>query len=364
MVSLFFPRRRMGLKSQVYSPTSPPYSPPTPASEKKVPFINSTEPILDARFQRLATYPIDPAYADLWNMYKRHVASFWTPEEVDLSQDKDHYARLDSNAQFFLSSTLAFFASSDGLVNENLITNFCEEVQCMEARVFYGFQAMIENIHNEMYSLMIDELIDDKQTKATLFNDVNTLPAIQEKAAWTWRWCDARTATFAKRLVAFAVVEGVFFSASFCAIYWIKQRGLMPSLCFANELISRDEGLQHCEFACLLHSKLLYPASPSRIRMIVQDAVAIECNSVRKSLPVALIGMNADLMCQYVEFCADRLLVDLGQPRLFNTKNPFEWMVTISLQGKTNFFEKRVGEYAKSGVCASNHHVFSLEDSF
>jgi ribonucleoside-diphosphate reductase subunit M2 len=250
---------------------------------------------------------------------------------------------------------LAFFASSDGLVNENLITNFCEEVQCMEARVFYGFQAMIENIHNEMYSLMIDELIDDKQTKATLFNAVNTLPAIQEKAAWTRRWCDAWTAaTFAERLVAFAVVEGVFFSASFCAIYWIKQRGLMPGLCFANKLISRDEGL-HCEFACLLHSKLLYPASPSRIRMIVQDAVAIECNSVRKSLPVALISMNADLMCQYVEFChADRLLVDLGQPRmdLFNTKNPFEWMVTISLQGKTNFFEKRVVEYAKSGVCA------------
>jgi ribonucleoside-diphosphate reductase subunit M2 len=325
--------------------------------------INLPEPILDNSNHRLSTYPIDSAYEDLWHMYKKAVASFWTPEEIDLHTDKDHYLSLSSNEQQFIISTLAFFAGSDGLVNENLCSNFMEEVKCMEARHFYGFQAMMENIHNETYSLMIDKLIDDKKMKISLFDAVNTMPAIQEKTEWTKHWCNTKSATFAERLIAFAVVEGVFFSASFCSIFWLKKRGLMPGLCFANELISRDEGL-HCDFACLLHKKLLYPATTNSIHAIVMEAVTIECNCVRKSLPVDLIGMNADLMCQYVEFCADRLLLALDQPSHYNSKNPFEWMVTISLQGKTNFFEKRVSEYAKSGVGASDNHIFSLEADF
>jgi ribonucleotide reductase beta subunit family protein with ferritin-like domain len=293
-------------------------------------------------------------------------ASVWKAEEIDLSADKGQFQALSPGERRFIGNTLGFFAFSDSMVSENCISNFAEEVQIPEAKCFYVLQAFVENIHNETYSLMIDTYYDDPIEKLDLLNAIHTLPAVQEKAAWMKRWCNLKHATFAERLTAFAAVEGIFFSASFCSIYWLKKRGLMPGLCFANELISRDEGL-HCDFACLLQTKhLLGPTPAKRTLDIICDAVTIECNCVRTSLPVALIGMNASLMCQYVEFCGDRLLVALGLPRHYNVKNPFEWMETISLQGKTNFFEKRVGEYAKSGVGApaNTNHVFSLDEDF
>ena len=296
-------------------------------------------------------------------MYKKAEASFWTAEEIDLASDLQDWQNLSSNERHFVSHVLAFFAASDGIVNENLAQNFCTEVQSPEARCFYGFQIAVENIHSETYSLLIDTYIRDNKEKDHLLRAIDTVPCVQKKANWALQWCDANHASFAERCVAFAAVEGIFFSGSFCAIFWLKKRGLMPGLCFSNELISRDEGL-HCDFACLLYTKLINQLSVERVTEIIANAVDIEKVFVVESLPVELIGMNSTLMCQYIEFCADRLLVALGCPRHYNNPNPFEWMVSISLTGKANFFEKRVSDYAKSGVGVADNHCFDMDADF
>jgi ribonucleoside-diphosphate reductase subunit M2 len=296
-------------------------------------------------------------------MYKKAEASFWTAEEIDLASDLKDWEGLTNNERHFVSHVLAFFAASDGIVNENLAQNFATEIQSPEARCFYGFQIAVENIHSETYSLLIDTYIRDSAEKTRLLQAIETVPCVQKKANWALQWCDSNNASFAERCVAFAAVEGIFFSGSFCAIFWLKKRGLMPGLCFSNELISRDEGL-HCDFACLLYSKLIHQLPASRIEEIICDAVEIEKEFVQDALPVELIGMNSRLMCQYIEFCADRLLMALDCPKHYKVKNPFEWMEMISLQGKTNFFEKRVGEYAKSGVGVENNHEFDLDADF
>jgi ribonucleoside-diphosphate reductase subunit M2 len=298
-------------------------------------------------------------------MYKKAEASFWTAEEIDLGTDLADWVKLSDNERFFISHILAFFAASDGIVNENLAANFMTEIQSPEARCFYGFQIAVENIHSETYSLLIDTYIKDPQEKLRLLHAIDTVPCVQRKANWALQWCNPEHASFAERCIAFCVVEGIFFSGSFCAIFWLKKRGLMPGLAFSNELISRDEGL-HCDFACMLYSKLQHKLDESRIVEIVTHAVEIEKEFVADALPVELIGMNSKLMQQYIEFCADRLLVALGASKYYNTPNPFEWMESISLQGKTNFFEKRVGEYAKSGVGVegAQNHCFDLEADF
>ena len=294
-------------------------------------------------------------------MYKKAEACFWTAEELDLNEDVEHWRnKLKDEERSFITSVLAFFAASDGIVNENLCANFATEVQLPEARCFYGFQIAMENIHSEVYSLLIDTYIQDAQRKDAALRAIDTDPSIARKANWALQWCSSKRASFAERLVAFAVVEGIFFSGSFCAIFWLKKRGLMPGLCTSNELISRDEGL-HCDFACLLHSKLQHPCNTRTIHAIVHDAVDIEQQFVDTALRVDLIGMNATLMKQYIEFCADRLVQQLGAPPLYKSTNPFEWMTLISLQGKTNFFEKRVSEYAKAGVGAQS---FTMDEDF
>jgi len=300
---------------------------------------------------------------DVWQMYKKAEASFWTVEEVDLAGDLRDWEKLNDKERHFVSRILAFFAASDGIVNENLLDNFSTEVQIPEARCFYGFQIAIENIHSEMYSLLIDTYIKDETERNNLFRAMHTLPFVQKKANWALKWCDRDFSSFAERCVAFAAVEGIFFSGSFCAVFWLKQRGLMPGLCFSNELISRDEGL-HCDFACLLYKKLVNQLPDERIVEIITNAVEIEKEFVSDALPVELIGMNSKLMCQYIEFCADRLLVALGVRKFYRTTNPFQWMELISLQGKTNFFEKRVGEYSKSGVGVEEKREFSLDADF
>jgi len=296
-------------------------------------------------------------------MYKKAEASFWTAEEIDLASDLHDWKNLSDKERHFVSHVLAFFAASDGIVNENLAMNFATEIQSPEARCFYGFQIAVENIHSETYSLLIDTYIKDPREKDNLLRAIETVSCVQRKAAWALQWCDSSLSSFAERCVAFAAVEGIFFSGSFCAIFWLKKRGLMPGLCFSNELISRDEGL-HCDFACLLYSKLVNKLSVERITEIIADAVLIEQEFVRDALPVELIGMNSKLMCQYIEFCADRLLVALGCPKHYTSANPFDWMELISLQGKTNFFEKRVGEYSKSGVGVEQNHTFALDEEF
>jgi ribonucleoside-diphosphate reductase subunit M2 len=298
-------------------------------------------------------------------MYKQAEASFWTVEEIDLASDLGDWNNLNNNERHFISHVLAFFAASDGIVNENLAANFATEVQYPEARCFYGFQIAVENIHSEAYSLLIDTYIRDASEKDHLLRAIETVPCVQKKAHWAMKWCERENASFAERCIAFAAVEGIFFSGSFCSIFWLKKRGLMPGLCFSNELISRDEGL-HCDFACLIHSKLVNKVPVERITEIITEAVSIEEEFVCDALPVELIGMNSRLMCQYIQFCADRLLVALNCPRHYKTTNPFEWMEMISLQGKTNFFEKRVGEYAKSGVgCGEgSNHCFDLDADF
>ena len=319
------------------------------------------EPILESNKSRFVLFPIK--YSDIWTMYKKAEASFWTAEEVDLSYDHKDWKSLTDNERYFISHVLAFFAASDGIVNENLVSNFASEVQISEARCFYGFQIAIENIHSEVYSLLIDTYIKDPSEKEKLFNAIHTIPCIEKKANWALKWCNSDN-SFAERLVAFAIVEGIFFSGSFCAIFWLKKRGLMPGLGFSNELISRDEGL-HCDFACLLYSKLINKPNESVIFDIMNDAVAIECEFIRDSIPVELIGMNSVLMTQYIQFCADRLLVALGCNKLFNVVNPFDWMESISLQGKTNFFEKRVSEYSKQGVgCDSENQAITFDEDF
>jgi ribonucleoside-diphosphate reductase subunit M2 len=297
-------------------------------------------------------------------MYKKAEASFWTAEEIDLSDDIRSWDKLTDKEKHFVSHVLAFFAASDGIVNENLAMNFSSEVQSSEARCFYGFQIAIENIHSEVYSLLIDTYVKDVEKKAHLLNAIETVPCVQKKANWALRWCNPDIASFAERIVAFAAVEGIFFSGSFCAIFWLKKRGMMPGLCFSNELISRDEGL-HCDFACLIYSKLVNKLSQERIFEIVRNAVAIECEFVSEALPVELIGMNSGLMSKYIEFCADRLLQALGCEKSFHTQNPFDWMEMISLQGKTNFFEKRVSEYSKAGVGIDQaEQVIAFDEDF
>ena len=319
------------------------------------------EPLLTENPNRFVLFPIK--YNDIWQFYKKAEASFWTAEEVDLSKDIVHWeTRLTDDERFFVSRVLAFFAASDGIVNENLVERFSQEVQVPEARCFYGFQIMIENIHSEMYSLLIDTYVKDPTERDQLFNAIETVPCIGKKADWALRWISDTKSTFAERLVAFAAVEGIFFSGSFAAIFWLKKRGLMPGLTFSNELISRDEGM-HCDFACLLHGKLNKRATPSTILQIIKEAVSIEQEFLTEALPVALIGMNCTMMCRYIEFVADRLLVALGLEKHYRVENPFDFMDLISLQGKTNFFEKRVGEYQKSGVM-NNVKEFTLDADF
>lgn len=321
------------------------------------------EVLLTKDTQRFVLFPIK--HDAIWKMYKKHEASFWTTAEVDLSSDAKDWGRLSSDEQHFVKMVLAFFASSDGIVLENLAERFLKEVQLPEAKCFYGFQLAMENIHSEQYSLLIDTYIKDAVEKDRLFHAMDKIPVIQQKAEWALKWIKSSTTTFAERLVAFAAVEGIFFSGSFCAIFWLKKRGLMPGLTFSNELISRDEGL-HVDFACLLYKMLHKRLDTQRIQEIIMGAVVIEKFFVCDAIPVALIGMNATLMSQYIEFVADRLFDALGYAKVYNARNPFEWMEMISLQGKTNFFEKRVGEYAKSGVMATREESssFTLEADF
>ncbi|KAA0710493.1 Ribonucleoside-diphosphate reductase subunit M2 B [Triplophysa tibetana] len=290
-------------------------------------------------------------------MYKQAQASFWTVEEVDLSKDLAHWDNLKSDEQHFISHVLAFFAASDGIVNENLaslstVQRFSQEVQLPEARSFYGFQILIENVHSEMYGMLINTYIRDLKERDYLFNAIQTMPCVRRKAEWALEWISDTNSTFGERLVAFAAVEGIFFSGSFAAIYWLKKRGLMPGLTHSNELISRDEGL-HCNFACLMHSYLVKKPSPDRIKDIITKAVGIEQEFLTEALPVDLIGMNCSLMKLYIEFVADRLLTDLGLPKVYRSENPFDFMESISLEGKTNFFEKRVAEYQRLGVMSN-----------
>jgi len=306
-----------------------------------------TEKILQENPGRFVLFPIK--HDDIWRFYKQQEASFWTAEEIDLMQDiSDWSNKLNDDERHFVKNVLAFFAASDGIVNENLAENFVNEVQYTEAKFFYGFQIAMENIHSETYSLLIDTYIKDKEEQNHLFNAIDTIPAIQKKAEWALKWIESDS--FAERLIAFAAVEGIFFSGSFCSIFWLKKRGLMPGLTFSNELISRDEGL-HCDFACHLHNEHIENKVPNeRIKEIILSALEIEKEFILEALPVRLIGMNSDLMSQYLEFVTDRLLDSLGVPKHFNVENPFDFMQNIALQGKTNFFEKRVAEYQKAGV--------------
>ncbi len=324
------------------------------------------EPLLKSNDDRFVLFPIK--HGDIWEFYKKAEASFWTAEELDLACDRRHWDEvLNDDERHFISHVLAFFAASDGIVNENLGARFFGEVQYPEARSFYGFQLAIENIHSETYSLLIDTYVKHSAQKMRLFRAIETIPVVAKKAAWAMRWIESSD-SFAERLVAFACVEGIFFSGSFCSIFWLKKRGLMPGLTFSNELISRDEGL-HTDFACHLYKHhIVHKVPEERVRAIVSDAVTIEQEFVCDALPVALIGMNAALMKQYIEFVADRLLVALGIEKMYGVENPFDFMEQLSLEGKTNFFEKRVGEYQKAGVMNAldgmGAHRFVLDDDF
>eukprot|EP01087_Luapelamoeba_hula_P020295 TRINITY_DN6909_c0_g1_i1.p1 TRINITY_DN6909_c0_g1~~TRINITY_DN6909_c0_g1_i1.p1 ORF type:complete len:358 (+),score=51.60 TRINITY_DN6909_c0_g1_i1:28-1074(+) len=305
--------------------------------------VKTVEPLLEDNPSRFVLFPI--RYDAIWKLYKKAEASFWVAEEVDLSQDLKDWMRLSNDERHFIKHVLAFFAASDGIVVENLAVRFMKEVQIPEARCFYGFQIAIENIHSEMYSLLIDTYVQDKREKHALFNAIDTVPTVRKKSDWAIKWITGND-SFAHRLIAFAAVEGIFFSGSFCSIFWLKKRGLMPGLAHSNVLISRDEGL-HCDFACLLYTTLQTRPRQEVPISIIREAVAIEKEFVSESLPVALIGMNAELMCQYIEYVADRLLVSLGCPKIYQATNPFDWMEMISLEAKANFFERAVGEYAK-----------------
>jgi len=323
---------------------------------------SKNEPILESNNSRFVLFPIQ--HDDIWSFYKKAEASFRTAEEIDLGADiTDWENKLTNDERHFVKHVLAFFAASDGIVNENLAEHFLSEVQYTEAKFFYGFQITIENIHSETYSLLIDTYIKDTAEKKHLFNAIDTMDCVKKKADWALRWIDK--GSYAERLVAFAAVEGIFFSGSFCSIFWLKKRGLMPGLSFSNELISRDEGL-HCDFACLLYTKhLVNKLSKQQVREIIMDAVTIEKEFVTEAIPVKLIGMNSDLMTQYIEFVADRLLTELGNEKEYNATNPFDFMEMISLQGKSNFFEKRVGEYQKAGVLAGKgNQEFTTEAEF
>jgi len=321
----------------------------------------SSEPLLDVNKSRFVLFPIKEE--KVWNMYKKAESAFWTAEEIDLASDAKDWDALKPGEKHFISRVLAFFAASDGIVNENLALNFSNEIQLPEARCFYGFQIAIENIHSEVYSLLIDSYIKDKDEKAVLFNAIETIPAVMKKAEWALKWTDKSKSTFGERLVAFAAVEGIFFSGSFCAIFWLKKRGIMPGLCFSNELISRDEGM-HRDFACLLFSMLKTKPDAARVHEIIKTAVDAELQFVCDALPVNLIGINQTLMCQYIKFVADHLLSALDVPKIYNEDNPFDWMDLISVEGKTNFFEKRVGEYSLAGVGSNTVNEFSLTEEF
>jgi ribonucleoside-diphosphate reductase subunit M2 len=327
-------------------------------------FDVSREPLLRENPRKYVMFPIE--FPDIWQMYKKAVASFWTVEEVDLSKDMDDWEKLKEDEKHFIKHVLAFFAASDGIVNENLVERFSCEVQVPEARSFYGFQIAIENIHSEMYSLLIDTYIRDSVERDYLFNALENMPPVKKKAEWALNWISHTRASFGERVVAFAAVEGIFFSGSFAAIFWLKTRGVMPGLTFSNELISRDEGL-HCDFACLMFKHLEQKPSEERVKEIIIDAVKIEQEFLTDALPVNLIGMNGELMSTYIEFVADRLLVELGCSKVWKRKNPFSFMDNINLEGKTNFFEKRVGEYQKAGVMqksGSKQFVFTLDEDF
>jgi ribonucleoside-diphosphate reductase beta chain len=318
-----------------------------------------TEKILMENPHRFVLFPIE--HNDLWKMYKQQQACIWTAEEIDLGQDvTDWENKLNSDEQHFIKHVLAFFAASDGIVNENIAENFVNEVQYTEAKMFYGFQIMMENIHSETYSLLIDSYIKDKEEQLHLFHAIDTIPAIQKKAEWAVKWISSES--FVERLIAFAAVEGIFFSGSFCSIFWLKKRGLMPGLTFSNELISRDEGM-HCDFACHLYNNHIEnKLSEKKIREIICGALEIEKEFILEALPVRLIGMNSELMAQYLEFVTDRLLTALGCSKVYNSTNPFDFMENIAIQGKTNFFEKRVAEYQKMGV--NNNGSEDLDSAF
>jgi ribonucleoside-diphosphate reductase beta chain len=324
--------------------------------------MKNTELLLTESNDRFVLFPIQ--HDDIWEMRKKALACFWTTDEIDLEADiSDWDNKLNDDERHFIKHVLAFFAASDGIVNENLVLNFYKDVQIAEARSFYATQIQIEDIHAETYSLLIDNYIKNPEEKANLFNAMTTLPCVTKKATWALKWID-EAPTFAHRLIAFAAVEGIFFSGSFCSIYWLKKRGLMPGLTFSNELISRDEGM-HCDFACLLYSMLENQLPKKEVEDIITEAVKFEKEFVTDALPVSLIGMNAELMTQYIEFVADRLLLSLGNEKFYGTANPFSWMELISLQGKTNFFEKRVGDYQKAGVMADREkQTFSLDEDF
>lgn len=336
-------------------------------SRRELKKSEKNEPILKENPGRFVLFPIK--YHEIWQMYKKAEASFWTAEEIDLGKDMhDWEHRLNDDERFFVSRVLAFFAASDGIVNENLVERFSGEVQIPEAKCFYGFQIMMENIHAETYSLLIDTYVKDPKEASFLFNAIETIPCIKKKADWALRWISDDESSFGERLIAFAAVEGIFFSGSFASIFWLKKRGLMPGLTFSNELISRDEGM-HCEFACLLFSHLNNRPSKKIVERIITEAVEIEKVFLTDALPVSLLGMNAKLMCQYIEFVADRLLVSLGNSKVYNSTNPFDFMENISLSGKTNFFEKRVSDYQKAGVMNStnktaNDNAFALDEDF
>merc|ERR1719298_85263 len=331
-----------------YSVSLAPEAPTLSHASKEFIELEKTDPLLMDNPRRWVMFPIQ--YPEVWEMYKKHEASFWTAEEIDLSQDLKDWEKLSGSEQHFIKHVLAFFAASDGIVLENLASQFSTEVQIPEARAFYGFQMAMENIHSETYSLLIEQYIKDPAEKEKIFDAIHTMPAVKEKARWAVQWMQ-RENSFAERIIAFAAVEGILFSGSFCAIYWLKKRGLMPGLFFSNELISRDEGL-HAEFACLLYGMLQNKLPEDVVHGIVRGAVEVERKFICDALSCDLIGMNSELMTRYIEFVADRLLTALGHPKLFGSQNPFDWMELISLQGKTNFFEKRVGEYQKAGVMA------------
>ena len=320
----------------------------------------SVEPLLQSDENRYVMFPIQDQA--IWQMYKKQIDCFWRAEEIDLSKDLGDWDSLQKDEKYFISMVLAFFAASDGIVLENLATRFMGEVQLSEARAFYGFQIAMENVHSETYSLLIDTYIKDREEKTNLFQAMDNFPCIKKKADWAIKWIHDKRSSFATRLIAFACIEGIFFSGAFCSIYWLKKRGLMPGLTFSNELISRDEAL-HTEFAVLLYSKLNKQVSKSKVIEIIKDAVEIEKEFICEALPCRLIGMNSELMCQYIEFVADRLIVQLGHDKIYNSKNPFDFMEMISIEGKTNFFEKRVAEYALADKTKSDD-VFDFGDDF
>tara|TARA_Y100000385_G_C13049484_1_gene619040 strand:+ start:741 stop:1721 length:981 start_codon:yes stop_codon:yes gene_type:complete len=325
----------------------------------------SNEILLDKSNDRFVLFPIK--YNDIWEMYKKAMASFWTAEEIDLYQDLDDWNKLNEDEKHYIKHILAFFSASDGIVNENLALRFYNDVQIPEARSFYGFQIAMENIHAETYGLLIDTYIKDQTEKDYLFNAIDNIPCIKKKADWALKWIYGQD-DFALRLLAFAAIEGIFFSGSFCSIFWLKKRGLMPGLTFSNELISRDEGL-HTDFACLLYKYIENKPSEAQVISLIKEAVEFEQEFITEALPVSLIGMNSDLMKEYIEFVADRLMMEIGYSPIYNASNPFDWMELISLQGKTNFFEKRVSEYQKAGVMNSvtttgNDFEFNMDMDF